>query len=107
MNEEVRAPFALPVGLKFSEPKQREASWGRLVSLSSAAAVLSTQSALTRGEKVFLSFELAGERFRDFAAVVEDVELDPDGYARAELRLSDEVERRRLAKLLVDVLARR
>ena len=102
--EEIRGPKTIPVALALGD---REVSWGRLLSLSARAAALSTQSALSRGEIVFLSFELSGERFKEIPARVEDSAVDLDGYTQAELVFTDEVERRRLAKTLLDLLSRR
>lgn len=98
-----RSAVALPVALKSS---QREEAWGRLASVSAGGAELTTLSTLHRGDAVLLSFEMASERFRDLPAYVEASEIDADGYCSAELRWTDEVERRRLARTLLDVLSR-
>jgi hypothetical protein len=98
-----RSAVALPAAIKST---RREDAWGRLAALSASGAMLTTLSAPSRGEALLLSFELAGEKFRDIPAYVEASEIDADGYHSAELRWTDEVERRRLARLLLDVLSR-
>ena len=100
-----RAPFYVPALLRFPGSSARQDGWGRLISLSAGGAELSTAAPLARGEAVSVHFELGGERLRA-AALVHHCELDADGHRLAELRWADEVERRRLARLLVDVLAR-
>jgi hypothetical protein len=49
---------------------------------------------------------LVGERFDEVRARVSHAEDDADGHRLAELRFLDEVQRRRLAKALTDVLSR-
>jgi hypothetical protein len=61
---------------------------------------------LARRDRVLLSFEVAGERFKDLAAEVLWSEQDADGYCSAEVSFSDEVEKRRLARALLDALSR-
>jgi hypothetical protein len=101
-----RAASFLPVLLRFEPAAARQDGWGRLARLTSGGAELSTSTRLAAGEGVLLSFELAGGRFEDVRARVTHVEDDADGHRLAELRFLDEVERRRLAKALTDVLAR-
>lgn len=101
-----RAPSLIPVRLGFPGAAARQDSWGRLLSLTAGGASLSTAAPLVRGEGLSLSFELGGERFRGVAARVSHVETDADGHTLAELRFHDELERRRLAKTLLDVLSR-
>lgn len=101
-----RAPVFIPVLLRFAPEASRQDSWGRLVVLTPGGAELSTSVRLLKGETVLLSFELGLERFEDFRARVEYAEDDQDGARLAELRFLDEVQRRGLARALVDVLAR-
>ena len=101
-----RTPAPLPVLLRFSPAAARQDGWGRLVSLTSGGAELSTAVRLVVGETLFLSFELAGDRFEAVLARVAHAEDDADGHRLAELRFTDEAERRRLAKALTDLLAR-
>ena len=101
-----RTSAFLPVLLRFEPAAARLDGWGRLVRLTSGGAELSTATRLVPGEGVLLSFELAGERFDEVRARVAHVEDDADGHRIVELLFLDEVERRRLAKSLVDVLAR-
>lgn len=96
----------LPVLVAFPEPAGRADGWGRFLELSAAGAKLSTLTRLSPRERVLLSFELAGERFRELAAEVTAASLDADGYCAAEVLFPDEVERRRLAKALLDLLTR-
>ena len=101
-----RAAAFLPVLLRFAGEAARQDGWGRLVALTSGGAELSTAARLVVGEVVLLSFELAGDRFEGVRARVAHAEDDADGHRLAELRFTDEVERRRLAKALTDVLSR-
>ena len=100
-----RAPFLVPVLLRFAGTSARQDGWGRLLKLTAGGAELSTAVRLTKGEMLSAHFELGGERLR-VAAHVTFVEADDDGQTRAELRWADMVERRRLARALVDLLAR-
>jgi len=101
-----RAATFIPVLLRFPPQAARQESWGRLLELTSGGAELVTAVRLLRGEGVFLSFELGGERFDDVRARVEHAETDQDGHRLAVLRLTDAVQRRRLAKVLLDVISR-
>ena len=101
-----RAATFLPVLLRFAPAAARQDGWGRLVTLTSGGAELSTATRLVVGEVVLLSFELAGDRFDGVRARVVHAEDDSEGHRLAELLFTDEVERRRLAKALTDVLAR-
>jgi hypothetical protein len=96
----------LPVLLRFAPEAARLEGWGRLVRLTSGGAELSTSTRLVVGESVFLSFELGSERFDAARARVAHAEDDADGRRLAELVFVDEVQRRRLARALTDVLAR-
>ncbi|MFI5361148.1 MAG: hypothetical protein ACHQ49_04190 [Elusimicrobiota bacterium] len=101
-----RAAEFLPVLLRFEPAAARLDGWGRLVSLTSGGAELATATRLAVGEGALLTFELAGERFEGIRARVAHAEFDADGHRLAELRFIDEVQRRRLAKALTDVLSR-
>lgn len=101
-----RTAAFLPVLLRFAPAAARQEGWGRLVRLTSGGAELSTATRLVAGEGVFLSFELAGERFEGIRARVAHAEDDSDGHRLAELAFTDPVERRRLARALTDALAR-
>lgn len=101
-----RAAAFLPVLLRFAPAAARQDGWGRLERLTSGGADLSTATRLVAGEGVLLSFELAGERFESLRARVSHAEDDADGHRLAELRFLDELQRRRLAKALTDVLSR-
>ena len=96
----------LPVLLGFEPSAARQDGWGRLVRLTSGGAELATAARLVAGEGVILSFELAGDRFEGVRARVAHAEDDADGHRLVELRFTDEVERRRLARALTDVLSR-
>ncbi|MFI5363855.1 MAG: hypothetical protein ACHQ49_17980 [Elusimicrobiota bacterium] len=96
----------LPVLLRFAPAAARQEGWGRLVSLTSGGTEVSTAVRLVVGETVFLSFEVSGDRFEGMRARVAHAEDDDDGHRLAEMIFTDEVERRRLAKALTDVLAR-
>lgn len=101
-----RAPALVPTLLRFPSGAARRDSWGRLLELSPAMASLSTPFELDKGDGVSLSFELGGETFAEVGAVVSYVERDADGQLLAELRFTDELARRRLSLVLLDILAR-
>jgi hypothetical protein len=101
-----RAAIYVPVLLRFEPASARLDAWGRLTRLTSGGAELSTATRLVRDEGVLLSFELGGVRFDEVRARVAHAEDDVDGHRLVELRFLDEVQRRALAKALVDVLAR-
>jgi hypothetical protein len=100
------AATLVPVLLRFAPSAARLDGWGRLVRLTSGGAELATSTRLVIGEVVLLSFELAGDRFEEVRARVVHAEDDADGHRLAELTFTDEVQRRKLAKALTDVLAR-
>lgn len=101
-----RSPAPLPAVVTFPGEAARQAGWGRLLDLSASSAVIFTRTPLGRLEQVLLSFELGGERFEALAARVACAETDEDGYTRAELSFADEADRRRLSRVLLDLLSR-
>jgi hypothetical protein len=101
-----RAASYLPVVLRFAPASARLDGWGRLTTLTSGGAELATSTRLVAGEIVLLSFDLFGEGFEEVRARVAHAEDDADGHRLAEVRFLDQVQRRRLAKALVDVLSR-
>lgn len=96
----------VPTLLRFAPEIGRLDGWGRLQEISSAHAVVSTLTVLSRRERVLLSFEISGERYKEIPAEVVNCDRDADGYCVAELRFLDEVEKRRLARTLLEVLSR-
>lgn len=100
-----RAPFFVPVLLRFPGAAARQDGWGRLLKITAGGAELSTAAPLWRGDLLSAQFELGGERLR-VSARVGSVAKDDDGQTWAELRWADMVERRRLARVLVELLAR-
>lgn len=96
----------VPVLLRFAPASARQDAWGRLTVLTAGGAELSTGVRLTVGEGAFLDFEVDAEDFRGVRAIVAHAEDDADGRRLVELRFVDEVQRRRLAKVLAAVLAR-
>ena len=101
----MQAPFLVPALLRFPGSSARQDSWGRLLKITAGGGELSTAARLTKGETVLLQFDLGGERMR-IAARVHHAYDDDDGQRVAELRWNDMVERRRLARVLMDVLSR-
>ena len=99
-----RSSVYTPVLFRFPGEIAREDGWGRFLDL--AASTLCTQTPLKEREKLRLGFEVNGERFSDLRASVESVDRDEDGFCCADLRFEDEVEKRRLARVLADLLAR-
>ena len=101
-----KAASFIPVLLTFEPAAARQDGWGRLVTLNSGGAELSTAARLVAGETALLAFELGGDRFEGVRARVSHAEDDADGHRLAELRFIDEAQRRRLARALTDVLSR-
>lgn len=101
-----KAGVYIPVLLRFPPESARQDAWGRLTRLTAGGAELTTAVRLVRDEGVLLSFELGGERFEEVRARVAHAEDDADGHRLAELLFRDEVQRRTLAKALIDVLSR-
>jgi hypothetical protein len=101
-----RAAAYLPVLLRFPPESARQDAWGRLTRLTAGGAELTTAVRLLRGEGALLEFELGGDRFEEVRARVVHAEDDADGRRLVELSFVDEVQRRALAKALVEVLAR-
>ncbi|MEK7232497.1 MAG: PilZ domain-containing protein [Elusimicrobiota bacterium] len=101
----MQAPFLVPVLLRFPGSSARQDSWGRLLKITAGGGEISTAARLAKGEIVFLQFDLGGERMRMTARVYFAYD-DADGRRVAAVRWNDMVERRRLARALVDVLAR-
>lgn len=105
MKLRTRSASRLPVLLAFPDGARME-GWGRFIELSASTATLSTHSSLVRLERVLLTFELNGENFAELPARVAHQEPDQDGYTLAELTFTDEVAKRRLARVLADLLSR-
>lgn len=100
-----RAPFLVPVLLRFPGSAARQDSWGRLLALTAGGAQLSTPARLAKGEVLLAQFELGGQRLT-MRARVHHARDDDDGQREAELRWADMTERRRLARALLEVLAK-
>lgn len=100
-----RAPFLVPVLLRFPGSAARQDSWGRLLTLTAGGAVLSTPSRLAKGDTMLVSLELGGQRLT-LRARTHYARDDDDGHREAELRWVDMKERRLLARALVEVLAK-
>jgi hypothetical protein len=101
-----RSPGRLPVKLSFVAEDGRADAWGRLAWLSAAGAEIETLAALSPGERVLLSFEVNGETFESARARVDHAQTDSDGFCSAELLFEDPLDKRRLAKTLLDALSR-
>ena len=100
-----QAPFLVPALLRFPGSSARQDSWGRLLKITVGGGELSTAARLTKGETILVQFELGGERLLVRARVHHAYDVD-DGGRVAELRWTDMVERRRLARALLDVLSK-
>ncbi len=96
----------IPARIGFAESAGRWEAWGWLEELTASAARLSAQAELRRDETLSLTFELPGEPFAGLAARVAWSQRDADGYWEAELRFTSELDRRRLAAALLDLLSR-
>lgn len=102
---EARSATSLPVVISFPAEAARQDAWGRISELRASGALLSTQAVLEAGKSLRLSFEIAGEDFAGLEAQAAWVEKDADGYSQAQVRFGDQVEKRRLAKALLEWLA--
>lgn len=101
----MRAHFLVPALLRFPGSSARQDAWGRLLKITAGGGELSTPAKVEKGERLLVDFELGGERLR-IRARVHHAYDDDDGGRVAELRWADMVERRRLARALLDVLSR-
>jgi hypothetical protein len=101
----MNAPFLVPALIRFPGSSARQDSWGRLLKITVGGGELSTAARLAKGEHVLVRFELGGERLL-IRARVHHAYDDDDGGRVAELRWNDMVERRRLARVMLDVLAK-
>jgi hypothetical protein len=99
-------PATIPARLDFEADDGRAPSWGKLEALTPSGARVVTLAGLERGQKVLLSFETAGEAFTELVGVVAASATDADGFCAAELDFRDQRDRRRLARILLDVLSR-
>jgi hypothetical protein len=99
------APRLIPALLRFTGSGARQDSWGRLLKLTAGGAVVSTLSPLAKGEVVGVTFEVGADRITA-SGVVDSARRDDDGGWVGELRWRDMVERRRIARALVELLAR-
>jgi len=101
----MQASFLVPALLRFPGSAARQDSWGRLLKITAGGCELSTAAALASGETVLVHFELGGEKLlmSGRATYARD---DDDGHRLVELRWNDMTARRRLARVLLDVLSR-
>lgn len=98
-------PKRIPVLVSFTGSSAKGETWGHLERLSATAASLSLMTPVTKKEELFLSFELHGESFSSFSARAAWSEVDADGYTLVDVRLTDKIAQRRLAKVLLELLA--
>ena len=101
----MRAPFLVPALLQFPGSSARQDAWGRLLKITAGGGVLSTGTRLAQGEFVLVRFELGGERLV-IRSRVHYAGKDDEGQCLAEMSWADMVERRRLVRVLVDVLSK-
>lgn len=99
------APAAIPVLIAFPDGA-RDEGWGRFTDLSASRARLVTRTWAKKGEGLLLAFELGGEGFREAPCVAERSARDADGYYVHDLKFTDEVLKRRLARALLDLMSR-
>ncbi|MBI5211693.1 MAG: hypothetical protein HY927_17120 [Elusimicrobia bacterium] len=100
-----RSPNPVPAVLSFPEEAARRDCWGKLAELAPSGAKLSTRFVIERGALLFVSLRLGHEDFERIAASVTKVATDREGYRVADLAFTDEIQKRRLAKALLDILA--
>lgn len=101
-----RSAARVPAKLEFESAAARLDAWGWLSELAASGARLLSAAELRRDELVLVTFELAGEPFEKLSSRVRWISRDEDGYWDAELLFTDEITRRRLARRLLEVLAR-
>ena len=95
------APKLVPVALDLPTGE----AWGRLLELHASGASACLQAPVSSGDSIVASFEAGGESFEMTGRVLRR-ERDQDGYVLAELLWTDEVVKRRLARVLADLLSR-
>lgn len=100
-----RSPKPVPAMLSFPEEEARHDCWGKLTELAPSGAKLSTRFVVERGARLFVSLRLGHEDFERIAASVAKVAVDREGYRVADLSFTDAIQKRRLAKALLDILA--
>ena len=101
-----RAPRLIPAEVRFEGASARQDAWGRLLDLSATTARFCSQAFLRPRDLVWLSFELAGEPCDALRARVDRADRDEDGYWVVELSWDDDLQKRRLARLLLDTVSR-
>lgn len=102
----VVSPKLVPARFAFEAAESRQDGWGRFERLHPMGGKLLSRFRLEEGDRLFVSFEVAGEGFEDVPAKVERSAQDEDGYFLADLRLQDEVEARRLGAALRGIVAK-
>ncbi|MBI5202125.1 MAG: hypothetical protein HY925_11105 [Elusimicrobia bacterium] len=102
----VRVPREVPVMFAFDAAESRADGWGRWTRLHPRGGRVSTRFRLEPGDRVFVSFEAAGEAFDEVLAKVERAGRDADGYFEADVRLEDEVNVHRLGAALRGLVTR-
>ena len=93
-------PRCTPVRFGFDDHDGREEGWGRFERLHPMGGRLITRFRVEPADRLFLTFDAAGESFEGVPARVERADVDEDGYRMVEVRLADEVEARRLGAAL-------
>ncbi len=100
----VSAARFIPALLAFPESEARQDAWGRFLELQSNRARLITRTRLEKGDRLFLSFELPGERLKKIEAEVTRSDVDEDGYYVCVLLFPREEQRVRLGRTLQRIL---
>lgn len=99
-------PKHVPVRFAFEAAEARAEGWGRFDRVHPLGGRIVTASRLEEGDRLFVTFEAAGEAFAEIRAKVERSTVDEDGYFLAELLLQDEVAARRLGAALRGLVLR-
>ncbi|MEK9146456.1 MAG: hypothetical protein AAB339_12690 [Elusimicrobiota bacterium] len=97
----------VPLLLEFPESDGRPQSWGRFLELAATGGRMISQTRLSRGDGLRVSFSLPGESVSGLRADVLRARRDADGYFEAELRFLDEAVKVRLGRALTRLLASR
>ncbi len=97
-------PF--PVLIEFEPALFKMDAWGRLDEISALGGRLRALAPLGKGARIKISFELFGDKFEGLPCRTLECAKNADGYFEARLAFIDELHKRRLAKLLADVLSR-
>lgn len=101
----LETPSLVPAVLEFPESDGRPQGWGRFLEVAATGGRLLSQSRLSCGDSLRVSFSVPGESVSGLRADILRARRDADGYFEAELRFLDETVKVRLGRALTRLLA--